>query len=199
MSVVSVFRLQALAPAGAAAAVLAAVTAASLSKISDTDEITMAEAPLSPDASPRLSNSEASGEDASGPAALPDDRAPAADADPAPDHQAIPADVRSPVSDSLEIVVGMTDAGDVQPIAEAYFRDPAQGRKLYDAFRAKHPAFAGLALDRVTYSNELVVTPQRTPPAGKELAALRQLAAKLSASPGVAYAEPNMIAKPGTK
>ncbi len=93
----------------------------------------------------------------------------------------------------VEIVVKFKDDAKVKDITDAFWKDQADARKRFEAFRSRNPAFAGLRLDRVTYSNELVLTG-----AGSETpAALRTLASKLGALPEISYAEPNATAHPG--
>jgi hypothetical protein len=191
-------RLHALAPAAAALVVVAAVAGASLSRAPAGEEVLVSDTTPSPDATLRLSSAEAGATEGHALADTPssDTGSHEGAGDP---EQAGAADVRSPVSQSVEIVVALKDANAIKPIADAFFKDPAQGRRAYDVFRTRHPAFAGLALDRVTYSSELVLTPVKAPAAGKALVTAREIAARLSAAPDVAYAEPNLIAKPGTK
>jgi hypothetical protein len=93
----------------------------------------------------------------------------------------------------VEIVVKFKDDAKVKDIIDAFWKDQADARKRFETFRSRNPAFAGLKLDRVTYSNELVLTGS-----GAEApAALRALANKLGALPEISYAEPNATAHPG--
>lgn len=97
----------------------------------------------------------------------------------------------------MEIVVKFKDDGKVKDIIDAFWRDPASARAKFDALKARRPEFAGLKLDRVTYSNELVLVDSSATPADQRLPAMRSIAAKLKDVSDISYAEPNMTAHPG--
>ena len=63
--------------------------------------------------------------------------------------------------------------------------------------KASRPEFAGLKLDRVTYSNELVLVHADASAANTRLPAMREIAKKLAGAADISYAEPNMTAHPG--
>jgi hypothetical protein len=97
----------------------------------------------------------------------------------------------------MEIVVKLKDDSKIKDIIDAFWKDQPSAKAKFEAFKASHPVFAGLKLDRVTYSNELVlVNDGTTPPAGR-LAAMREIARKLNSAPDISYAEPNMTAQAG--
>jgi hypothetical protein len=171
---------KAAAPAGAAAfAIVAAIAGASLMTRdpADVTEVAVtADAPL--------------------------DAAPAAAPEPGP-GQALPGVAfdqvpgGGPLAMDIEIVVKFKDDAKVKGIIEAFWRDQDSGRARFEAFKAGRPEFAGLKLDRVTYSNELVLTHAGDAPAGRRLAVMRELAARLKSVSDISYAEPNMTAQPG--
>ncbi len=97
----------------------------------------------------------------------------------------------------MEIVVKFKDDGKVKDIIDAFWKDQASARAKFDALKARRPEFANLKLDRVTYSNELVLVDDGAAPAAQRLPAMRGLAAKLKDVPDISYAEPNMTAHPG--
>ncbi len=97
----------------------------------------------------------------------------------------------------IEIVVKLKDDSKIKDIIDAFWKDQPSAKAKFEAFKTSHPVFAGLKLDRVTYSNELVlVNDGATPPAGR-LAAMREIAKKLNGAPEISYAEPNMTAQAG--
>lgn len=97
----------------------------------------------------------------------------------------------------IEIVVKFRDDGRVRDIIDAFWRDQASARARFDAWKAGRPEFAGLRLDRVTYSNELVLVHEGALPPAERIAAMRAIASRLGASAEISYAEPNMTAHPG--
>lgn len=101
-----------------------------------------------------------------------------------------------PPAMGVELVVKFKDDGRIKDIVDAFWRDPASARSRFEAFRAGKAEFSGLTLERVTYSNELVLV---STDAGLRLPAMREIAAKVSGHPDVAYAEPNMTAQPGAR
>jgi hypothetical protein len=97
----------------------------------------------------------------------------------------------------MEIVVKFKDDGKVRDIIDTFWKDQASARAKFDALKARRPEFANLRLDRVTYSNELVLVDDGSAPAAQRLAAMRGIAAKLKEVSDISYAEPNMTAHPG--
>ena len=101
-------------------------------------------------------------------------------------------DPQPPVSAAAEIVVKFKDDAKVKDIVDLFWKNPSAAKARFDAFKLNRPEMAGAKLDRVTYSNELVLVFSSV----RELGALRKTAAQLAAAPDIAYAEPNMIAHP---
>lgn len=101
------------------------------------------------------------------------------------------------VATSIEIVVKFKDDGRVKDIVDAFWRDQASARAKFDAWKANRPEFAGLKLDRVTYSNELVLVHDGSLPAPQRTAAMRAIVTKLGSVADISYAEPNVTAHPG--
>jgi hypothetical protein len=97
----------------------------------------------------------------------------------------------------VEIVVKFKDDAKVKDIIDAFWKDQASARTKFEAFKASRPEFANLKLDRVTYSNELVLVDDGSAPSAQRLAAMRAAAAKLKNVSDISYAEPNMTAHPG--
>lgn len=97
----------------------------------------------------------------------------------------------------MEIVVKYKDDAKVKDIVDAFWKDQASARAKFEAFKAGRPELAGLKLDRVTYSNELVLVHDGGAPTERRLAAMREIAAKLKGAAEISYAEPNMTAHPG--
>ena len=173
-------RFKAAAPAGAAAlAIVAAIAGASLmtrDPADVTDIAVTADAPL--EAAPPM----------------------AVDPGPGPALPGVAFDQvpgAKPVAMDMEIVVKFKDDAKVKGIIDAFWRDQASARAKFEAFKAGRPEFAGLKLDRVTYSNELVLIHSGDAPADRRLAVMRELAAKLKSVSDISYAEPNMTAQPG--
>ena len=97
----------------------------------------------------------------------------------------------------MEIVVKFKDDAKVKDIIDAFWKDQASARSKFDAFKARRPEFANLKLDRVTYSNELVLVHEGGATPDQRLSAMRAMAAKLKSVSDISYAEPNMTAHPG--
>jgi hypothetical protein len=97
----------------------------------------------------------------------------------------------------MEIVVKFKDDAKVKDIIDAFWKDQASARAKFDALKARRPEFAHLNLDRVTYSNELVLVHDGGAPVAQRLPAMRAMAAKLKDVSDISYAEPNMTAHPG--
>lgn len=101
------------------------------------------------------------------------------------------------VQTGIEIVVKFKDDGRVKDIIDAFWRDQNSARSKFDAWKAARPEFAGLALDRVTYSNELVLVHDGSLPPAERMSAMRTIASRLGSVADISYAEPNMTAHPG--
>ncbi len=101
------------------------------------------------------------------------------------------------VTMGMEIVVKFKDDAKVKPIIDAFWKDQAAGKAKFETWKANRPEFARLKLDRVTYSNELVLVHDGSAPAAEQLAAMKTIAAKLGSVTDISYAEPNMTAHPG--
>jgi len=101
------------------------------------------------------------------------------------------------VQGGIEIVVKFKDDGRVKDIIDAFWRDEGAAKSKFDAWKTARPEFAGLRLDRVTYSNELVLVHDGSVQPAQRPAAMRAIAARLGAAADVSYAEPNMTAQPG--
>jgi hypothetical protein len=93
----------------------------------------------------------------------------------------------------VEIVVKFKDDAKVKDIVDLFWRDQSAARTRFAAFCDKRPEFDGLRLERVTYSNELVLVPE----GGRAPAAVRAIARALAANPDISYADPNMTAHTG--
>jgi len=188
-------RLKAAAPyAGAAAAIVVAVAAG---------------ATLSNPGEPPASSATPIGASVDAPATTTAEP-PAASADPqAPQAgSSIPGVAQAPAASTpvtrpgaaqmgMEIVVKFKDDGKVKDIIDAYWKDQASARAKFDALKSRRPEFADLTLDRVTYSNELVLVHEDNAPAAQHLPAMRGIAAKLKDVSDISYAEPNLTAHPG--
>jgi hypothetical protein len=101
------------------------------------------------------------------------------------------------IAQGMEIVVKFKDDAKVKEIVDAFWKDQPSAKSKFDAWKARRPEFAGLKLDRVTYSNELVLVHDGSVAAGQRLAAMREIAAKLGKTADISYAEPNLTAHPG--
>jgi hypothetical protein len=101
------------------------------------------------------------------------------------------------VQTGVEIVVKFKDDGRVKDIIDAFWRDQNSAKAKFNAWKASRPEFAALSLDRVTYSNELVLVHDGSVQPALRAAAMRAIAAKLAAVADITYAEPNLTAQPG--
>ncbi len=101
------------------------------------------------------------------------------------------------VNMGMEIVVKFKDDGKVKDIIDSFWRDQGSARTKFETWKASRPEFAGLKLDRVTYSNELVLVHADASAANTRLPAMREIAKKLAGVADISYAEPNMTAHPG--
>lgn len=104
----------------------------------------------------------------------------------------------APIQRNVELVVKFKDDGKVKDIIDAFWRDPAAAKSRYETWKSSRPEFAGLKLDRVTYSNELVLVLEEGVAPGDRLAAIREAVKKLGAAPDISYAEQQAtMAHPG--
>lgn len=103
----------------------------------------------------------------------------------------------SPIQRNVELVVKFKDDGKIKDIIDAFWRDQNSARAKFNAWKASRPEFAALSLDRVTYSNELVLVHDGSIQPAQRAAAMRTIAAKLGAVADISYAEPNLTAQPG--
>ena len=97
----------------------------------------------------------------------------------------------------MEIVVKFKNDGPVKDIIDSFWKDQNSARTKFEAWKAGKADFASLKLDRVTYSNELVLVHTGASAADTRLPAMREIAKKLAGNADVSYAEPNMTAHPG--
>ena len=97
----------------------------------------------------------------------------------------------------MEIVVKFKDDAKVKDIIDAFWRDQTSAKAKFEAWKAGRPEFANLKLDRVTYSNELVLVHDGSGTADARLPAMREIAKKLGSVADISYAEPNITAQPG--
>lgn len=97
----------------------------------------------------------------------------------------------------MEIVVKFKDDARVKDIIDAFWRDQASAKAKFETWKAGRPEFAKLTLDRVTYSNELVLVHDGSAPVAERLPAMKTIVARLGAIADISYAEPNMTAHPG--
>jgi len=97
----------------------------------------------------------------------------------------------------MEIVVKFKDDSKVKDIVDTFWRDQAAAKAKFETWKANRPEFAKLKLDRVTYSNELVLVHDGSAPAAERLPAMKAIVAKLAGIADISYAEPNMTAHPG--
>jgi hypothetical protein len=158
------------------------------------------EAPASP-ATPASAPAAAPQPGASTATALPDPAANPPPAAPPPEAAKAPPVVAKPKPGTA--IPGLAfdqpaPAGVAQSveIVDAFWKDKASAAAKFDALKARRPEFANLKLDRVTYSNELVLVHDGKGPV-IQLGAMRELAAKLGKAADISYAEPNLTAHPG--
>lgn len=98
----------------------------------------------------------------------------------------------------VELVVKFKDDAKIKPILDSFWTDPATARTRFEAWKGNRPEFAKLKLDRVTYSNELVLVLADGVPAGERAAAIRDIVKALGAAPDISYAEQQAtMAQPG--
>jgi hypothetical protein len=99
---------------------------------------------------------------------------------------------------AMEIVVKFKDDAKVKDIVDTFWKNAPAAKAKFEAFKKGRPEMADIVLDRVTYSNELVLVHKggAVPPA-QRLSAMRDIARRLGAASDISYAEPNMTAHPG--
>lgn len=97
----------------------------------------------------------------------------------------------------MEIVVKFKNDGPVKDIIDSFWKDQNSARAKFEAWKSGKGDFANLKLDRVTYSNELVLVHTSATAADTRLPAMREIAKKLAGNADISYAEPNMTAHPG--
>jgi hypothetical protein len=99
----------------------------------------------------------------------------------------------SPFHETVEVVVKFKDDSKVQFIIDAFWKSPDSAKGKFDVFKQDRPDMSAALLARVTYSDELVLTyPFEASTKSQRLAEARAIAAKLAASPDIAYAEPDL-------
>jgi hypothetical protein len=98
---------------------------------------------------------------------------------------------------ACEVVVKFKDDTKVKDIIDAFWKDRAISKAKFEMFREGRPEMAASSLARVTYSGELVLAyPCETSSPAARFSAMREAAARLTAAPDIAYAEPDMTAHP---
>jgi hypothetical protein len=98
----------------------------------------------------------------------------------------------------MEIVVKFKDDAKVKDIVDTFWKNAPAAKAKFEAFKRGRPEMADTVLDRVTYSNELVLVHKGGGAASPQrLAAMRDIAKRLGAASDISYAEPNMTAHPG--
>ncbi len=98
----------------------------------------------------------------------------------------------------VELVVKFKDDAKIKPILDIVWTDPAAAKARFESWKTGRPEFAKLKLDRVTYSNELVLVLADGVPAAERVAAIRDIVKALGAAPDISYAEQQAtMAQPG--
>jgi hypothetical protein len=99
---------------------------------------------------------------------------------------------------AMEIVVKFKDDKKVKDIVDTFWKDAPAAKAKFESFKRGRPELSDTVLDRVTYSNELVLVHKggSVPPA-QRLTAMRDIAKRLGAASDISYAEPNMTVHPG--
>jgi len=99
---------------------------------------------------------------------------------------------------NVELVVKFKDDGKVKDIIDAFWRDPAAAQTRFATWKASRPEFARLKLERVTYSNELVLVLEAGGAPAERAAAIRDIVKALGAASDISYAEQQTtMAHPG--
>lgn len=100
---------------------------------------------------------------------------------------------KAPTAMAAEIVVKFKDEASVKPTIDLFWKDADAAKASFDQFKKNHPAVATAMLARVTYSGELIlIFPSNARTPAERLKAARDIAARLSASPEISYAEPDL-------
>ena len=126
--------------------------------------------------------------------------APAAGPNPVPGAVSIQSDEQpgsGGMQMGMEIVVKFKDDSRVKDIIDSFWKDQASAKAKFETWKAARPEFAKLKLDRVTYSNELVLVHDGSAPVAERLPEMKTIVTKLAAASDISYAEPNMTAHPG--
>ena len=100
---------------------------------------------------------------------------------------------------SLEIVVKFKDDVKVKDIIEAFWTNAPAARAKFESLRKGRTELTDTALDRVTYSNELVLVRRCASGCSDGLAEMRVIAQRIAASSDVSYAEVNFTAQVGAQ
>jgi hypothetical protein len=99
---------------------------------------------------------------------------------------------------AVELVVKFKDDAGVKPILDSFWTDPATAKSRFETWKANRPEFSKLKLDRVTYSNELVLVLDGAVPTAERATAIRDIVKALGAAPDISYAEQQAtMAQPG--
>ena len=106
---------------------------------------------------------------------------------------------RAPAGQGADYVgyPAIKDDAKVKDIIDAFWRDQGSARAKFETWKANRPEFSKLKLDRVTYSNELVLVHDGSAPVAERLPEMKTIVTKLAATTDISYAEPNMTAHPG--
>lgn len=99
---------------------------------------------------------------------------------------------------NVELVVKFKDDGKIKDIIDAFWRDPAAAQSRFESWKAGRPEFARLKLERVTYSNELVLVLEAGGAPAERASAIRDIVKALGAASDISYAEQQTtMAHPG--
>ncbi|MBI1340729.1 hypothetical protein GC169_11050 [bacterium] len=104
----------------------------------------------------------------------------------------------APVGGTVEITVKFKDNPKIKPMIDLFWRDAEAAKAAFKQFSAGRPEFEGMRLDRVTYSDELILVYEGDAPANP-MRAMREAAARIGGAADISYAEPSMTAHPGDK
>lgn len=100
---------------------------------------------------------------------------------------------------SVEVVVKFKTSPAIKDITDLFWHDAAAAKRKFEALKSTMPELRGSKLDRVTYSNEVVIVHESGAASEETNRAMRDIAKKLSARPDVDYAEGDLTAHPGSK
>ena len=102
------------------------------------------------------------------------------------------ANQRPSLSTVIEVVVKFKDDSKVREIIDTFWKDPKAAKARFDTFKLGRPEMIDATLDRVTYSNELVlIYPSVGDSKSARSAATGEIVRRLSASSDISYAEPD--------